>query len=85
MQNGQNVPSRIEEPRDIGADIERPSATDALLVEPFHAFVPFEHHTAGGKARDGIVDILNGEIEDREGRRLMIRLGVAEDGAAPGR
>ena len=62
LEHGQHVASRVLEPGDV-----RPlAAGDALLVL-LEAVVPLEANATGGQLVDGLVDVVDLEVEDRVG------------------
>src|SRR5215469_12748795 len=57
------------------------AARDAFLVL-LDALVALERHATLGQFAYGRLDVVDREVEDRVGRRHMVRLGVDEDVAA---
>src|SRR5215216_5575092 len=65
LEYGQDVAGGVLEPRNVRAS----AAEDALLVL-------LEAHSALGQLIDGLLDVLNREVEDGERRRGVVRFGV---------
>src|SRR5215217_6370612 len=71
LEYGQDVAGGVLEPRNVRAS----AAEDALLVL-LKAVVALEAHSTLGQLIDGLVDVLNREVEDGERRRGVVRFGV---------
>jgi hypothetical protein len=74
FEHREDVSRGILEPRDVRTAA---AAGDAPVVLR-HAFVPLELHACAGQLVDGLLDVLDGEVEDRERRRLVVVLRIHE-------
>src|SRR5438105_12180479 len=75
LEHREDVAGGILEPRD-----RRPAAAeDALLVRLELALVALEAHAGLRQPGDGVVDVLDREVEHREARRRVVLLRIDED------
>src|SRR5205823_2615717 len=78
LEDGENVSRGIREPSDERA----PAAEYAFVVHVgFHLGIAFELHAASTQVVDRFLNVVDGKIQDRKGRRRVIRFGVGEDGS----
>src|ERR1022692_799873 len=73
LQHGQDVPGWILEPGD-----QRPAATDDALLVRSGAWGPLHLDAAGGELGDRSFDVGYREVQDREGGRDMVVIGVGD-------
>jgi hypothetical protein len=64
LQHGDDVAGRVPEPGDVRALATAEAAHDALLVLDL-TVVLLELDAARGELRDGLVDVVDREVEDR--------------------
>jgi hypothetical protein len=79
LQDGEDVAGRVLEPGDVGAA----GSVDALVVLA-GAVIFLQHYAPADQFVDGRVDVIDGEVEDREGRGGVIGLGVDQRVPAAG-
>src|SRR5215472_11535164 len=64
LQHRQDVPGRVLEPGDQG-----PTGPDDALLVRFDAWEPLHLDAAGGEFSHRLIDVLDREVQDREGGR----------------
>src|ERR1700694_6034546 len=72
LDDGQDVTGGGLGPGDVGPPILRPAAQDSFLVLLRTIVVPFEHHASIGEIIHRRIDVVDPEIQNGEGGRLVI-------------
>src|SRR5260370_7079528 len=77
LEDRQDVAGRVFEPRDVRASIVGEAACDSLVVRDPR--VVLELDALPGQLVESLVDVVDGKIEDRVGRGLVIVLRVDQN------
>src|SRR6202158_2121596 len=78
LDHGQEVAGGVLEPGDVRAPILRPAAQDAFLVGLRTAVVVLELHAPASQLVDRRIDVVNHEVQNGEGGRLVITFRICK-------